>query len=295
MEQTPPPRLDPLALAFFGATLALLAGLLLYVFFFKAPEPATPAWSFDVVDQVRRKLAALTDRAADKPAAKPAVSPAAKPPASPAAKAPPSPAAVPAPKPEARPATPPTAAGTGVVLQAGRTWRYAVVVEPPAWRDITLTYRTQREGAGVGVLTDFVYAGGKMNFHLGIFAPGHASHANTRFPGFFMHASYFRLPLLAGQRFSWEWPWQGGSGAGRIKRYEGVVARWEDVQVPAGTFPAAVIVADLYYIEAGKIQAQARETIWYAPKAFQTVKVVRDGATPDEASRRIVAELAEFR
>ncbi len=271
MEQTPPPRLDPLALAFFGAALALLAGLLLYVFFFKAPEPATPARSFDVVDQVRRKLAALTDRAADKPAAKPAV------------------------KLEARPASPPPAAGTGVVLQAGRTWRYAVVVEPPAWRDITLTYRTQREGAGVGVLTDFVYAGGKMNFHLGIFAPGHASHANTRFPGFFMHASYFRLPLLAGQRFSWEWPWQGGSGAGRIKRYEGVVARWEDVQVPAGTFPAAVIVADLYYIEAGKIQAQARETIWYAPKAFQTVKVVRDGATPDEASRRIVAELAEFR
>ena len=191
--------------------------------------------------------------------------------------------------------SPPPAAGTGVVLQAGRTWRYAVTVEPPAWRDITLTYRTQREGAGIGVLTDFVHAGGKMNFHLGIFAPGHPSHTNTRFPGFFMHASYLRLPLLAGQRFSWEWPWQGGTGAGRIKRYEGVVARWEDVQVPAGTFPAAVIVADLYYIEAGKVRAQARETIWYAPKAFQTVKVVRDGATPDEASRRIVAELVEFR
>jgi len=32
---------DPLALAFFGAALAVLAGLLLYVFVFKTPEPAT--------------------------------------------------------------------------------------------------------------------------------------------------------------------------------------------------------------------------------------------------------------
>jgi len=30
---------DPLALAMFGAALALLAGLLLYVFVLKAPEP----------------------------------------------------------------------------------------------------------------------------------------------------------------------------------------------------------------------------------------------------------------
>ena len=66
-------------------------------------------------------------------------------------------------------------------------WRYAVVVEPPTWRDATLTYRTQQENAGIGVLTDFAYAGGKMNFHLGNYAAGHPSHANTRFPGFFMH------------------------------------------------------------------------------------------------------------
>ena len=77
-----------------------------------------------------------------------------------------------------------------------------------AWRDITLTYRTQREGAGIGVLTDFVYAGGKMNFHLGTFAAGHPSHANTRFPGFFMHASYLPQSLKEGQSLSWGWPWQ---------------------------------------------------------------------------------------
>ena len=237
---------DPLALAFFGAALALLAGLLLYVVFFKTPEPAAPVRAFDVVDQLRRRLAS------------------------------------------------PPAANSGSGIEAGHTWRYAVVVEPPLWRDITLTYRTQREGAGIGVLTDFNYAGGKMNFHLGTLAAGHPSHANTRFPGFFMYASYFRLPLLAGQRLAWEWAWQG-AGAGSVKRYDGVVARWVVVQVPAGTYPAAVIDADLYYIQAGKVQAQAKETIWFAPKAFQVVKVVRDGGTPDEGARRIVAELTEFR
>jgi len=58
------------------------------------------------------------------------------------------------------------------------------------------------------VLTDFVYAGGTMNFHLGTFAAGHPSHANTRFPGFFMYASYFPASLKEGQRFAWGWPWQ---------------------------------------------------------------------------------------
>ena len=43
MEQRPPRQQDPLALALFGVALALLAGLLLYVMFFKAPEPAAPA------------------------------------------------------------------------------------------------------------------------------------------------------------------------------------------------------------------------------------------------------------
>ena len=260
MEQRPPRQQDPLALVFFGAALALLAGLLLYVLFVKTPEPATPARAFDFVELLRRKFAGAPER--------------------PAAKSAP------------RPAPPVAVSGSGI--EAGHTWRYAVVVEPPIWRDIELVYRTQREGAGIGVLTDFTYAGGKMNFHLGTFAADHPSHANTRFPGFFMYASYFRLPLQAGHRLNWEWPWQG-AGAGSVKRYEGVVERWEEVQVPAGTYSAALIVGDLYYIQAGKVRAQAKEMIWYAPKAFQVVKVVRDGGTPDEGSRRIVAELAEYR
>ena len=263
-------------MAFFGAAIVLLAGLLLYVFVFRAPEPktrepATPARSFDLVGELRRQAARLADKFRDKPTAKPPSAP-------PATKAP--------------PVT--TATVPGSTLEAGRSWRYAVVVEPPAWRDITLTYRTQREGAGIGVLTDFVHAGGKMNFHLGTYAAGHPSHANTRFPGFFMHPSYFSQPLEPGQKLSWGWAWQPVR-EGRIKRYEGRVLRWEDVTVPAGTYRAAVIEADLYYIEGGQVRAQAKETLWYAPQAAQLVKVVRDGRTPDEGSSRIVAELAEYR
>ena len=246
----------------------LLAALLAYVFFIKAPEPATPATparSVDLLSELRRKLEGMVERFRDKPAPKPAAKPA-----------------------------PPMAAVSGSGIEAGRTWRYGVVVEPPAWRDVTLTYRTQREGEHIGVLTDFVHAGGKMNFHLGTYAAGHPSHANTRFPGFFLHASYFPRTLKEGQRLSWGWPWQPVR-EGRVKRYEATVARWENVQVPAGTYTAAVIEAELLYIEGGKVLARARETLWYAPKLSQVVKVLRDGRTPDEASTRIVAELQELR
>lgn len=252
---------DPLALAVFGAALALLAGLLIYVAFFVTPEPATPAGASgtsDVLDAVRRQAAGLAERFQDQTKEKP------------------------------------SAPAAGSALEPGHTWRYAVVVEPPVWRDITLTYRTQQEGAGIGVLTDFVHAAGKMNFHLGTYAPGNPSHANTRFPGFFMHASYFRQPLEAGQKLSWGWAWQPVR-EGRMKRYDGRVLRWEDVTVPAGTYRAALIEADLYYIEGGQVRAQAKERLWYAPQVAQLVKVVREGRTPDEGSTRIVAELAEYR
>jgi hypothetical protein len=269
---------DPLALAFFAAALALLAGLLFYVFFFRAPEPAPSAGTAEFLEQARRQAAAVAERFQMKPEIK-------APPAAPAKPA----AAVRA----ASPAMPTRSAATSN-LEAGHTWIYAVVVEPPAWRDITLTYRTHRESDGIGVLTDFVHAGGKMNFHLGIFAAGHPSHANTRFPGFFMHPSYFSLPLQPGQKLSWEWAWQPAR-EGRVKRYEGSVMRDEDVTVPAGTYRAAVIEAGLSYIEDGQVRARARETLWYAPAVSQIVKIVREGRTPDEGSSRIVAELSGYR
>ncbi len=253
---------DPLALAIFGTALALLAGLLLYVIFFKSPEPATPTREFDVVKEVRRQVASLTEKFSDRPAAK-----------------------LP---------TPSSAQLSSSGLEAGRSWRYAVVVEPPSWRNITLTYRSQREGNGIGVLTEFVHADGKMNFHLGTFAAGHPSHANTRFPGFFMYAAYFPPSLRQGQRLSWSWPWQPVR-EGRVKRYEGQVTRWENIQVPAGTYSAAVIEADLYYEDTGSVRARVKETLWYVPKLQQVVKVLREGRAPDEGSSRIVAELVEFR
>jgi hypothetical protein len=279
MEQEPPRQQDPLALAFFGAAIALLAGLLLYVLVFRAPEPATPARAQrapGTLEELPRFVAGLAEKFGEKPAEKPAEKPTARVPA----------------KPAAVPAAPAIAPAS--TLEAGRSWRYAVVVEPPAWRDITLTYRTQREGAGIGVLTDFVYAGGKMNFHLGTYAANHPSHANTRFPGFFMYASYFPPSLEKGQRLQWQWPWQP-SREGRMKRYEGLVVRWENIQVPAGTFRTAVIEASLSYVDGASVQARAKETIWYAPSVFQAVKVVREGRTPDEGSNRIVAELMEYR
>jgi len=259
---------DPLALAIFGAALALLAGLLFYVFVVRAPEPAPPSGTTEFLEQARRQAAAVAARLQEKPEAERFQK-----------------------IPEIK--APPARSAANTSIEAGRTWRYAVIVEPPVWRDITLTYRTQRENTGIGVLTDFVYAGGKMNFHLGTFAAGHPSHANTRFPGFFMHPSYFSLPLQPGQKLSWGWAWQP-SREGREKRYEGRVVRVEDVTVPAGTYRAAVIEAELTYIEGGQVRARARETLWYAPAASQIVKVVREGRAPDEGSSRIVAELMDF-
>jgi hypothetical protein len=251
---------DPLALAVFGTALAVLAGLLLYVIFFKTPEPAQPSRAFDF----------LKDLFQEKTAKK----------------------APPAPPPAAARGAP----GAPATLEAGRTWRYAVVVEPPIWRDITLTYRSQKASGGVGVLTDFVHAGGKMNFHLGTFAAWHPSHANVRFPGFFLYPSYFRLPLEPGQEMFWSWPWQP-AGNGRMKRYVAKVLRWEDVKVPAGTFRAAVVEARLFYVEIDPkiggetVRAEVKETLWYAPQAGQIVKVLRVGRAPDESSGHITAEL----
>jgi hypothetical protein len=187
------------------------------------------------------------------------------------------------------PAKPPPAG-----LPTRAFWRYQVSVEPPIWTQVTLDYISfvsQADGA-LKINTEFQHSKGSMRFELGAFEAGHPSHANTRFPGFFLHPSYFALPLRPGQKLSWGWAWQPVA-AGRMKRYEGRVTRMEDVTVPAGTFRAAVIEADLYYIEAGQVRAQAKETIWYAPEV-QIVKVVRDGRTPDESSSRIVAELKSF-
>jgi hypothetical protein len=180
-------------------------------------------------------------------------------------------------------------------MRAGRRWTYRVSLEPAQWRDAELDYRTAELASGITVHTEFRHAQGKMNFQLGVFSPNHPSHASVRFPGFFMHAAYLDKPLVVGQRFAWQWPWQLPGGAvreGRVKRYAGELKAWEDVASPAGTFAAARIETSLEYVDNGRVTASARETLWYSPKAGQFVRVVREGATPDEGFKRIVAELA---
>jgi hypothetical protein len=263
---------DPLALAVFGVALALLAGLLFYMFFFRAPEPPPAAETTAFLEKARRQAAAVAERFQEKPETKAPLAPVARP----------------------APTGAPARSAANTRIEAGHTWRYAVVVDPPIWRDITLTYRTRRESAGIGVLTDFVHAGGKSNFHLGIFAPGDPTHANTRFPGFFMYAAYLKQPLRVGDEVSFGWHWQGKSAAS-MKRFAGQVRSLEEVAVPAGTYRAAVIEGTWSYLENGEFRARAREKFWFAPGVSQIVKIKRSGVAPDEGSKQIDAELADYR
>lgn len=280
MDRDPPRRQDPLALAVFGGVIALVAALGLFLAFSirTQPEgPATAAFPQQVRDAVRKLVAGV--RREFEPAA---------------------PVAKPRPRPQqpqrkTEPQAQQDAPQRGrIVLEPGRSWRYSVKVEPEAWKDITLTYRTVQEGNALGVRTDFRHAGGQSAFNLGVFAPGHPSHASTRFPGFFMYASYLELPLQAGQKVSFSWHWQGKS-PGSVKRFEGVVTGIENLQLAGGALSAARVEGTLSYREDGQFRAGARETFWFAPQVGQVVKIERQGRVPDENLARISAELVEYR
>jgi hypothetical protein len=293
-------RLDPLALAFFGGALALLAGLVLYVVFFKTPEPAQPVRAFDFLERLRSRLEGAVDQLRDKPKPPPA-KPAAAPPPQPAP-APPKPSVVPT-KPAPRAAAPAGKAddpGWPVWHPpAGMTWVYRVTVEPPVWQDAVLEYKTVQQGGALIVYADFRHAKGSMKFQLGSFERAHPSHANTRFPGFFMYTAYFGERIRMGQKVAWEWPWQlpgGGVKAGRVKRYEGVLV--ESGSNPGPVEPGTTLLkieGTLSYIDGGRVEASARETLWYSGKSGQLARVEREGRTPDEGVSRIVAQLVELR
>ena len=297
-----PRRYDPLALAVIGtAALLVVVGVAYLAISLRSDPSAQLAVDFgqmssQISDQIRDQVRAGVDKLAERAQPAPPKSAPQKPAPRPQAKASPAPASPPAPK-----AVPSTGKPSAIPLalpDAGRWWRYNVKVEPEFWREATLTYRAVEQGRALAVHTDFRHATGEMKFNLGVFARGHPSHANTRFPGFFMHAAYLDRPLEVGQRFRWEWAWQLPDGSlreGRIKRYDGEVKAWESVFTPAGSYPAARIETILAYLEQGRAVASARETLWYSPQAMQVVKVVREGRTPDEGFDRIVAELAEFR
>jgi hypothetical protein len=273
-------RQDPAAVAVISVALVIVVGAAAYVGFSVLTDKRQDTSSLaDAVQQARKRM----ESAIKSPAPKEQPPAAAQVPTvrSPTAKA---------------PAAPKSASAPIVLpLQAGRVWSYQVTLEPPQWRDAVLDYRAVEMVNGITVYTEFRHASGKMNFQLGTFAANHPSHANTRFPGFFMVPAYWSgRPLEVGQRFGWEWPWMlpgGGVKAGRVKRYAGEMKAWENLAVPAGTFPAARIEGQLQYVEDNVVRATVRETLWYSPQFGQLAKVQREGASPDEGARRIVAEL----
>jgi len=100
--------------------------------------------------------------------------------------------------------------------------------------------------------------------------------------------------LKVGDEVGFGWHWQGKSAAS-MKRFAGHVTSLEDVTVRAGTYRAAVIEGTWSYLENGEFRARAHERFWFAPGVSQVVKIVRSGMAPDEGSRQIDAELADYR
>ncbi len=192
-------RQDPLALTVIGGAIGLVVAIGLFpVFSIRSqPEgPATASFPQQVRDAARMIAGELRKDLEPAPVAKP------------------QPRAQQQAKPQSAPQAKAADSQRGhVVLQPGRCWRYSVKVEPEAWKDIALTYRTVREGNALGVKSNFRHAGGQSAFNLGVFAPGHPSHANTRFPAFFRYAAYLELPLQVGQKIAFGW----GTGRARAR------------------------------------------------------------------------------
>ena len=203
-------------------------------------------------------------------------------------------------------ATPPLPHGRPV--PANGAWAYKVFFAP-AWTSRgQLAYQTRaqtRAAAGAESMppeADMSWRpdGGPVNnWFFGTVAAHHPSHANTRFPGFFMHAAYLPESLTPGQTLTWDFPWQGGNASlasgERVRRFEFKVAGWEKVKVEAGEFDAARLDGTLRYVEKGSLKAEVQYSLWYAPAARQTVRMRWMGRAPDEGSGEMIAELASFR
>jgi hypothetical protein len=117
-----------------------------------------------------------------------------------------------------------------------------------------------------------------------------------------MYAAYLQPPFSIGKPVVIAWPWQSGRslrpGPGRMKQFEGNVESWEEVQVEAGVFRAAKINGWLRYLEAdGNQFTRVALMFWYAPDVGQVVKVLFEGAAPDEGGdhQLFIAELVEYR
>lgn len=184
-------------------------------------------------------------------------------------------------------------------VPAGAGWTYTVHFGS-GWQPAgQLHYETRRAASGNAPQATMSWqpsGGQRTTWDFGTVAANHPSHANTRFPGFFMHAAYLPHELKQGAQMQWDFPWQGGAaGSERVRRFELQFAGWEKVTVPAGEFDAARLDGTLRYIEQGGVRAQVRYTLWYAPAARQTVRLRWLGRAPDESSGEMIAELAALR
>jgi hypothetical protein len=140
-------------------------------------------------------------------------------------------------------------------------------------------------------------SGSSSTWFLGVFEANHPSHADMRFPGFFLHPAYFPPVLRRGDRIRWELPWlyAGPAGeAGWVRRYEMRVTTWEKVEVPAGKYDAARLEGTLRYVEPGRTAFEIRYTLWYAPAARQVVRVLWLGRAPDDSHGEMIAELSFY-
>ena len=198
--------------------------------------------------------------------------------------------------------TPPTTPAAPHVLPVptDATWNYDVFFGPAWTRAGQLRYQTLTQPQGQpGANMSWIPNGGQATtWFLGIVAPNHPSHANTRFPGFFMHTAYLPDQLVIGQRLRWEFPWQGGAPAqqsAHVRRYELTVTGWERVTLPAGEFDAARMDGTLRYVDGDSVKAEVRYSLWYAPRAKQVVRLLWMGRAPDESSAEMIAELAAYR
>jgi hypothetical protein len=190
-----------------------------------------------------------------------------------------------------------------VPVNAG--WTYDVF-SGPTWQKSgklhyqALAYPTQGPDHGKpGVTMSWIPNGGQTSsWFIGIVEADHASHANTRFPGFFMHPAYFPQTLAPGARLLWEFPWQGGDArrkGERVRRYDMKVIGWEHMSLPAGEFDAVRMEGSLRYVDADSIKAEVAYTLWYAPRARQIVRLRWIGRAPDEANAEMIAELVAHR
>lgn len=180
---------------------------------------------------------------------------------------------------------------------ANANWTYDVYFGPNWGKAGQLAFQTQtQDKGGLGASMAWSPNGGAPKvWFLGVVEPDHPTHANTRFPGFFMHPAYFPQALVPGSRLLWEFPWQGSDGktrAERVRRFDMKVIAWERVRTAAGEFDAAHLEGTLRYMEGETVRAEVRYGLWYAPRAMQIVRVLWEGRAPDESQAEMIAELA---